>query len=53
MHNELQNTLPGCCLTKRKLCSFRARLHRALASTVRQHCDDANDTVLIENNGVT
>ena len=31
---------------------FRARLHQASVSTLRQLCDDASDTVLIENNGV-
>ena len=35
--------------------SFRGRLYQASASTttMRQLCDDANNTVLIENNGVT
>ena len=33
--------------------SFRACLHQASATTLRQLCDDANNTVLIENNGVT
>ena len=33
--------------------SIRARLHQTSASTLRQLCDDANDSVLIENNGVT
>ena len=32
--------------------SVRARSHRASESTVQQLCDDASDTVLIENNGV-
>ena len=32
---------------------FRARLHRASASTLRQHYDDASDIVLIVNNGFT
>ena len=31
----------------------RARLHQASASTLQQLCDDACDSVLIENNGVT
>ena len=29
------------------------RLHQASASTLRQLCDDASDTALVENNGVT
>ena len=33
--------------------SIWARLHQALASTLRQLCDDASDTVFIENNGIT
>ena len=32
---------------------FRVCLHQALASTLRQLCGDASDTVLIENNEVT
>ena len=32
---------------------LRTRLHQASTSTLRQLCDDASDTVLIENNGVT
>ena len=32
---------------------LKARLHQAPASTLRQPGDDASDTVLIENNGVT
>ena len=32
--------------------SFRAHLHQASASTLRQLCDEASDSVLIENNGV-
>ena len=32
---------------------LRARLHQASASTLRQRCDDACDSVLIEINGVT
>ena len=32
--------------------SVRARLHQASASMLRQRCDDACDSVLIENNGV-
>ena len=32
--------------------NVRARLHQASSSTLRQLCDDASDTVLIENNGV-
>ena len=31
---------------------FRARLHQASESRLRQHCDDASDTVFIENNRV-
>ena len=31
----------------------RARLHQALAPTLRYFCNDASDSVLIENNGVT
>ena len=30
----------------------RAFLHQVSASTLRQRCDDASDTVLMENNGV-
>ena len=30
----------------------RARLHQASESTLRQLCNDASNTVLIENNGV-
>ena len=37
------------CLAER----FRAYLHQASASTLRQLCDGISDTVLIENNGVT
>ena len=32
---------------------LRARLHQALASRIKQLCNDACDTILIENNGVT
>ena len=32
---------------------FKVGLHWASASTLRQHCDDASDTAVIENNGVT
>ena len=32
---------------------FRAHLHQASASMLRQLCDDARNTVLTENNGVT
>ena len=40
--------------TKRlHLIPFRAHLHRASESMLRQLCDDTSDTVLIENNGVT
>ena len=35
------------------LLSVRACLHQASASTLRQLCDDASNSVLIENNGVT
>ena len=31
---------------------IRVRLHQTSASTLRQLCDDASDTALIENNGV-
>ena len=31
--------------------TFRARLYQASASTLRQHYDDACDSVLIDNNG--
>ena len=31
---------------------LRFHIHRASASTLRQLCDDASNTVLIENNGV-
>ena len=37
---------------KRILTVVRAHLHQASASTLRQLCDDACDSVLIENNGV-
>ena len=33
--------------------TVRARLHQASASTLRQLCNDATGSVLIENNGVT
>ena len=32
---------------------IRVRLQQASASTLRQLCNDASDTILIENNGVT
>ena len=32
--------------------TFRVSSHQASASTLRQLCDDANDTVLIENSGI-
>ena len=32
--------------------TLRAHLHQASVSTLRQLCDDASDSVLIENNGV-
>ena len=33
--------------------TLRTHLHQTTASTLRQLCDDANDSVLIENNRVT
>ena len=33
--------------------SLRPRLYQASASTLQKPCDDASDTVFIENNGVT
>ena len=33
--------------------SLGVHLHQVSASTLQQLCDDASDTVLIENNGVT
>ena len=32
---------------------LKARLHQTSQSTLRQLCDDASDTVLVEHNGVT
>ena len=33
--------------------NLRAHLHQTSVSTLQQLCDDASDSVLIENNGVT
>ena len=38
--------------SSRSFFSFRARLHQASESTLWQLCNDASDSVLIENNGV-
>ena len=40
-----------CRGTYTLLCT-RARLHQELASTLQQLCDDTNDSILNENNGV-
>ena len=49
IRNKIHFTLPII----RQFDSFlMARLHRALASTLLPLCDDASDTILIENNGV-
>ena len=45
-----------CCHrigTQTQMLSVHKVLHQASASTLRQLCDDASDSVLIENNGVT
>ena len=34
-------------------CTIKARLHQVSTSVQSQRCDDASDTVLIQNNGVT
>ena len=34
-------------------CYLMARLHKASASMLQQLCDDASDSILIENNGDT
>ena len=41
------------CHEVKKNFQVRARLHQASESMLRQLCNDASDTVLIENNGVT
>ena len=47
------NPLEATSLSQEKCRRFRAHLHQASASTLRQLSDDTCDSVLIENNGVT
>ena len=39
--------------SQQQQCYLMTRLHKASASMLRQLCDDASNSVLIENNGDT
>ena len=45
-------SIVSCFATILERIVIRTRLHQASESMLRQLCDDASDTVLIENNGV-
>ena len=49
---ESFNSLYSLLKHNRETLPLGARSHRVSASTLRQLCDDASDTVLVENNGV-
>ena len=48
------NAYVSLFVRRASLCmQLKTRLHKASESTLRQLCDDASDTVLVEHNGVT